>query len=314
MQLGQQRLHRHVEQAVEQREHARHEGDVLLVAVAAVLLAQVFQRRAAQRRQWQQQVRRAVRILARVQQQLQPALQLAPADAVDRVLEAGDRDAAGEGRGIHQLQQVVGQRGILFQLEFQFLHVGVARQQGEHGQHALARGAVVVVGQGVFQHVVAAEPGEAGLLAFAVAGDAADLVGQVRSEQGRQRMRARRIDAAVARHRAQRQRRRHAVGQWAVDEDAVALHLQLGQAARHAVAGQRAGGYGQQDAAGKQHVQGGRIEDDRVVQAHDAIERRYGFQQVRRTEDGLQEGAVYWTADGIDQQRDPFVLCVGDGA
>jgi hypothetical protein len=33
-------------------------------------------------------------MLARVQQQLQPALQLAPADAVDRLAEAGDLGAA----------------------------------------------------------------------------------------------------------------------------------------------------------------------------------------------------------------------------
>jgi hypothetical protein len=81
-------VHRHGQQHVQQREHAGHEGHVLLVAIAAHGFAQHFHLRRAQGRQRQQWIGEAIVLLARVQQQLQPALQLATPQHVDRLAEA----------------------------------------------------------------------------------------------------------------------------------------------------------------------------------------------------------------------------------
>ncbi|EEF26993.1 conserved hypothetical protein [Ricinus communis] len=306
--------HRHLEQAVQQREDAGHEGEVLLVAVAAVALAQVFQRGAAQCGRRQHQVRWAVRVLARVQEQLQPALQLAPAQAADGLAEARDLGADRERGRVHQFQQVIRQRRIRFQLRFQLARVGVARQQGQHRQHAPARRAVVAFGHAAFQRVVAAEPGKARVLTGAVRGQVVDVVGEVRSEQRRQRTRARQFAPRVARHGAQRDRCGDAFRQHPVEQHAIAGHLQFRQAARRAVGRQRVRAHGQHHAVGRQHVQDGGRENGHIVQQHDAVEGSNSGQQVRCAEQVLQRGIVESCPRRAKQQSDPLVLRVGDGA
>ena len=87
----------------------------------------------------------AVILLARVQQQLQPALQLAAAQHIDGLAEAVDRRTERKRGRVHQFQQMVGQRRILLEQHFQLARVGVARQQAQQRQQALARGAVAEV-------------------------------------------------------------------------------------------------------------------------------------------------------------------------
>ena len=132
---------------VEQREHAGHEGQVLFVAVAAVAACTALPSAAArsaasgssgfgrpsgcwrayssscsQRCSW----RRPSRLMA------WPKL----------VIVRAERE---RGR-IDQLEQVVGQRGVLLEQGFEFARFGVARQQAQQGHQALARAAVVAAG------------------------------------------------------------------------------------------------------------------------------------------------------------------------
>jgi hypothetical protein len=106
----------------------------------------------------------------------------------------------------------------------------------------------------------------------------------------------------------------HAGRERTVDQDAVAFHLQLGQAARRGLNGQGLCADGQHHAVRRQQLQYGRCQGRRGIQQHDAIEGRHRVQQVGRAEHGLQGALVDAALGHAHQQRHPLVLRVGNGA
>ena len=128
-QLLQDVAHRQVDQDVEQREEAGHEGvvgEVGNVRLRRDRGAQQFHLATARGGDLHQRIGRvAVGQVVGVDQQLQPALQLAAAEDGDCLREAADLRPRTDGNRVDETQQVVGELGLLAEDRFNLARVAV---------------------------------------------------------------------------------------------------------------------------------------------------------------------------------------------